>query len=62
MFMVIVGCYVIQYVCYASIKTINSCFGKKNRKAVINIDFTIHDKKLLEFFLGLRIPKIVHVL
>ena len=52
-------CYVMLYVCYTSIKTINSCFGNINSKAIINIDITIHDKKLLEFLLGLRIPRAI---
>mgnify|MGYP002804363133 CR=1 FL=1 len=37
--------YVMQYVCYASIKSINSCLGNINSKAIINIDITIHDNK-----------------
>ena len=45
-------CYVMLYVCYTSIKTINSCLGNINSKVIINKDITIHDKKLLEFCWG----------
>ena len=37
----------------------SSCFGNINSKAIINIDTTIHDKKLLEFLFGLRIPRAI---
>ena len=45
-------CYVMLYVCYTSIKTINSCLGNINSKVIINKDITTHDKKLLEFCWG----------